>query len=1627
MTITIDGNGYPIFEANQVLKYTDLNGLFNYLDAQHRLTRTHLIGIGIVCGLTVTIDDTIAATAPVIQVSPGCGITSEGYLIHLGETRLTHYQTAVAVPARLFAPTAADDADTPSPYTVVELYSQSLLDDERRSLAENPNGSARDQDAVQDFLADQVLVVVCEPEDEQRDSCLVDCDDRGKDRSFRTRFFMLPRTQGQETADANLSAERLLRQGYQIDTALDVEALFTRRQDFWQAFELRVQRFGYTQETPETVAEPIPVVRLGQIKTYDALLRNYYDVCDRAIDAIATVLPNLFQVFSPFFSTFNPNAADFDGLSDRLKGHLQAIWVPTDNDDDTEIVETQYAIQYFYDYLSQIVAAYQELLDVVFDLIDDCDPDCRRFPKFLMLGLLDSEPTEDSICAPPSPYRSHFTQPPLYNGNAQRVKQVQHLHERLRRLCQEDTFYLLPFYATPLKITPSKDRSVPLSQQAIPYYLNYPNLYRYWNYDACRKGISARHPAYFYPRGLGTSVEATDDLLHRLDAYNFYRIEGHIGESKTSALTQIKDYQQRYNLAFDVITLKLAPTADFDDLILSGHFDDLEADFGRLRDRFLKLWDKNEDTWSQNIFLNTLRQVFFTQEGLSNLSEADVSNQILVRSQTTDNFEFEVQVDSENEPTSQYRLYIVNASGNRIAQYAPRAFATSLVSEVIDFSGLSDTEVRREQERIASEISACLSLGKVTFGLQFQPGPFLSTSILPRYQLVLSVEDRFTLPVPPSGDASGAAPIRFLSRDAFTIIPDSDNNPIISQSPFRDFETLYGLLRDLPSEGGEGGLPPGNTEAAECLNYFEVKGLMEVYRHRLERLKELHLFYKYAGLHPGMEHLGGVPNGGTFILVYVDGQDIIEDILTAESNPIFQERTNAINPFVSFPISFFSLSQIQQIIFNRADIVVADFCLPYRCCGDTPTTNYVLEKPRPIVLLERAAFCQDDETRYEFMLSPEGGTLKGEGSVLDEADGQYYFQPSRIAGEIINERVITFTYVVDGSYDTFTVALYPEPTGTFAVNGESISGQVMTLCNDAPAVVITVTGNHSAIETQRLTANEQPLIEGRLVPSQFAQTSDAEEVRIVAFLRDRRTDCEGTIDTTFRILQAPNTNFTITPSVATGDYCAEGQTLTFQPEASNLVRSIFRINNTPISGNSLQLDYNNIIESYDTDTLDIVHQADNEVGCTSFSDPITITVYPIPILDMSLPNEICSGRGPINPIREADGEPRCQAFLLDDDGNRVANITARVLTGSPLRFDPRGVNFDDDNVGARRLRRLQVSCTVTGEGNCSAADTEAVTVYRTPSDDDITFRVSPDQPPAQPFVPFQVEVSVDNRITWAAAETENIRLIWTSNGDIAGNSQISLAEFLNTPVVFRFSPRALINNQQERFLIRVTVVNNQCSGNRITVWDRPIPTGQDDGGEGGESGGPRIPNLPIGGGSGGGIVLDPLNPNLPGGGIVNNPVRGLGVDMAASTLDQRMVGYRRRLTELQPRMGARESADSQQLAARLLTLDRTIPEVQATQRYRERITSLLNRWRSLDNQNQRSTLAELIALSTASFLDRLVVSEVTDELEAQLAEILTNLRGAGLDLAQILAIWQPAELDNVVESVTLNHLRSLLQ
>src|SRR5438045_1812107 len=78
---------YPRFVPDQVLTSDNLDDLFTYLDDQDRITRTNLIGVGIICGLGVE----TPPNGTSIKITKGTGITSEGYLVSHADTVYTEF------------------------------------------------------------------------------------------------------------------------------------------------------------------------------------------------------------------------------------------------------------------------------------------------------------------------------------------------------------------------------------------------------------------------------------------------------------------------------------------------------------------------------------------------------------------------------------------------------------------------------------------------------------------------------------------------------------------------------------------------------------------------------------------------------------------------------------------------------------------------------------------------------------------------------------------------------------------------------------------------------------------------------------------------------------------------------------------------------------------------------------------------------------------------------------------------------------------------------------------------------------------------------------------------------------------------------------------------------------------------------------------------------------------------------------------------------------------------------------------------------------------------------------------------------------------------------------------------
>lgn len=134
-------------------------------------------------------------------------------------------------------------------------------------------------------------------------------------------------------------------------------------------------------------------------------------------------------------------------------------------------------------------------------------------------------------------------------------------------------------------------------------------------------------------------------------------------------------------------------------------------------------------------------------------------------------------------------------------------------------------------------------------------------------------------------------------------------------------------------------------------------------------------FTDYVELHPGLEFLGGVRPGGTFVIVY-----------KSEKEPT----------------------------------VIADFALPYICC--TPKSDVVLSLPVSTI-------CKD-AAPVNFTITPSNGVVKADfadetikGGV-ENYNGQYRFNPALIDNNLLDKEI---RFTVNGKPTNCSISVVPPP------------------------------------------------------------------------------------------------------------------------------------------------------------------------------------------------------------------------------------------------------------------------------------------------------------------------------------------------------------------------------------------------------------------------------------------------------------------------------------------------------------------------------------------------------------------------------------------------------------------------
>ncbi|GAB2577882.1 hypothetical protein [Spirosoma areae] len=328
----------------------------------------------------------------------------------------------------------------------------------------------------------------------------------------------------------------------------------------------------------------------GQIKNFDGIFKEYKTILDEAFPAFKLALRVLHAQFgslltdevpaqkSPKSQVARPKTTTCtEPVQDHFATYREVLcrkWQVFKEEGDH-----LYYIQYFYDWLADMLNAYEEFRCALTDfsaecLCDEPKPDPKPV-NILLLGPV----INDDFTYKPLIFRDYFKDPFTYNHNEERLREVRCLHQRLMMMIwtfdlpglqlernvlvkggyvdraeeyedstdyweklaplknKKDKSALIDLNQLPVRLTPGRALDELLGQQAIPYY--YPldadspySLHRFWEYYATKTNRINRHLSYNAYRGDDAYTDQPDilfPLAFTIRQLPFLRAEGHIG------------------------------------------------------------------------------------------------------------------------------------------------------------------------------------------------------------------------------------------------------------------------------------------------------------------------------------------------------------------------------------------------------------------------------------------------------------------------------------------------------------------------------------------------------------------------------------------------------------------------------------------------------------------------------------------------------------------------------------------------------------------------------------------------------------------------------------------------------------------------------------------------------------------------------------------------------------------------------------------------------------------------------------------------------------------------------------------------------------------------------------------
>jgi hypothetical protein len=1052
---------YPDFVPDQLLTSANLNDLFAYLDEQGRMTRTNLLGIGIVYGLEVR----TSADGTSIEITRGTGVTSEGHLVAFDGDTAT----------RTFGHRVAFDPEK-------EAYYDKFLDashHEKFELWELKRTAAGEGEIAltKSFLEGEgvpnhrkVVLAFVELLEEQNKNCNPEsCDDKGVTVHVNLRFLLANR--------GDLEANGLKPQeGPHHSNAA------------WAALpRLRMRRFDVEATTMTSAA--------GLLTGYRRILTpTFLTSVETALSQVWTEFRDLlgieFQSANPFANVAESLAFVHDGSIDatRLRG-----------------------MQYAYDHVSDLLAAYEELRATGMEVLGKCCPDPSLFPRHLVLDL--AVPTDLAV---PSEFRHRFQRSPLFEER-DLVLRLRSLFRRLALMA--GGFHVPDLPGTPtnpdgtIRITPSRLDPSPLSDKAIPFHYR-PSLptarplYLDWSFGKTQAQASRTNLSW-HAGDWAVDDFARNPLLYDLEPYDFLRIEGHVGKRFSQAIGDLKAKVERFRLPIDVVGVVLGSDASDTAIADPRALRAIQIQYELLRAEVLCCLRRQAEYWGklkirEELGYGRIAKESDRPERMFVVRMARMAPDRVVEDDATPaapaptpgasgggaggspsgsgTMVHEIAAGKSRKGDAMMAILAETENGRLMAEYLGYQEAGE-----VDLGPLPDPDdrfdagvVSHHALKILDGIAALLVALEAEDPLSLDIGNLTRRSealekAIAKFLQVVDAElgtrrpfqkirahvgqtqgrvvDAIERAVPDLTEAEADAVVLLLLN-----LPESEKTEFVRDLRAAADRTAqravlrmyYGRLdkdgmmvppaKDIPATGD-----PFLLALREKLRGFgclcALAGfakLRQLLRDHLEDLRRSNLFPVFAQAHPGLQHKAGVPLGGTFVVVYLR-KGTAASAAAATDAADARYRTVA----ESFPDG----------------MVVADFYLPYRIASNLPPIVFqVVEaepapevvtlalQPNPAVAALR--YSVGDATPYAFTHSPNQGALTNgtpANGVTTQGADNFVFTPSGARALVGDQAMvgIEFTYVKRGVFsDPVRVEIFNLPTATIA--SASTSGAAAT-------------------------------------------------------------------------------------------------------------------------------------------------------------------------------------------------------------------------------------------------------------------------------------------------------------------------------------------------------------------------------------------------------------------------------------------------------------------------------------------------------------------------------------------------------------------------------------------------------